>query len=84
MTGAYAGVCLMCGRTLGYLVQGTFFTSPGGVRPERAGHHLRCGYCRGGMLFEPDADLPRDWVAEMRREEAANAPSRRSYRRRAV
>ena len=84
MAGAYAGVCLMCGRTLGYAVEGRFFTSPGGVRPERQGRHLRCGYCHGGILFEADAELPRDWVAEMRREEAASAPPRRAYRRRAV
>jgi hypothetical protein len=84
MAEAYAGVCLLCGRILGYAIQGTFFTSPGGVRPQRQGRHLRCGYCRGGILFEPDAALPRDWVAEMRREEAVSAPLRRAYRRRAV
>ena len=84
MAGAYAGVCLMCGRTLGYAVEGRFFTSPGGVRPQRQGGHLRCGYCGGGVLFEPDPELPRDWVAEMRREEATSVPPRRAYRRRAV
>lgn len=84
MAGAYAGVCLMCGRTLGYVVQGTFITSPGGVRPQQEGRHLRCGYCGGGVLFEPDAQLPRDWVAQMRREEAMSPPPRRAYRRRAV
>jgi DNA-directed RNA polymerase subunit RPC12/RpoP len=84
MAGAYAGVCLMCGRTLGYAVEGRFFTSPGGIRPQRQGQQLRCGYCRGGILFEPEADLPRDWVAERRRAEAASTPPRRAYRRRAV
>jgi DNA-directed RNA polymerase subunit RPC12/RpoP len=84
MVEALAGVCLMCGRTLGYAIQGTFVTSPGGVRPQRQGQHLRCGYCGGGVLFEPEGDLPRDWVAEMRREEAASAQSRRAYRRRAM
>jgi DNA-directed RNA polymerase subunit RPC12/RpoP len=84
MAGAYAAVCLMCGRTLGYAVQGRFFTSPGGIRPQRQGQQLRCGYCRGGILFEPEADLPRDWVAERRRTEAGGAPPRRAYRRRAV
>jgi DNA-directed RNA polymerase subunit RPC12/RpoP len=83
MAGAYAAVCLMCGRTLGYAVQGRFFTSPGGIRPQRQGRQLRCGYCRGGILFEPEADLPRDWVAERRRAEAARTPPRRAYRRRA-
>lgn len=83
MADAYAGVCLMCGRTVGYAIQGTFFIGPGGVRPERQGHYLRCGYCRGGVLFEPDAALPADWVAEFRREEAVSAPSRRAYHRRA-
>ena len=83
MAEAYAGICLMCGRTLGYAVQGRFFTSPGGVRPQRQGQQLLCGYCRGGILFEPAAEFPRDWVAEMRREEAARAQPRRAYRRRA-
>jgi hypothetical protein len=81
---AYAGVCLMCGRTIGYAIQGTFVTRSGGLRPERQGRHLRCGYCHGGILFEPDAELPRNWVAEMRREEAASPTPRRAYRRRAV
>src|SRR5215207_8433737 len=84
MAEAYAGVCMMCGRTLGYAIQGTFVTSPGGTRPVRQGRHWRCGYCRGGILFEPDPTLPSDWVAETRREEAASAQSRRAYRRRAV
>ena len=84
MVEAYAGVCLLCGRTVGYAAQGTFVTSPGGVRPERRGRHLRCGDCGGGILFEPDADVPRDWVAAMRREEAATARVRRAVRRRAV
>ena len=81
---AYGAVCLMCGRTLGFAVEGKFHTSPGGVRPQRQGNHLHCGYCGSGMLFEPEGDLPRDWVAEMRREEAANTQPRRAYRRRAV
>jgi hypothetical protein len=84
MAEAFAGVCLMCGRTLGYAVERRFITSPGGVRPERQGQQLRCGYCRGGILFEPAAELPRDWVAEMRREEAVSTHPRRAYRRRAV
>ena len=84
MAEAYAGVCLMCGRTLGYAVQGRFVTSPGAVRPRRQGRHLRCGHCGGGVLFEPDATLPPDWVAEMHRQAAAGAAPRRVYRRRAV
>ena len=84
MAGAYAGVCLMCGRTLGYAVAGRFFTSPGGVRPQRQGGHLRCGYCGGGVLFEADIEPTPAWVAKMRREEIANLPLRRAYRRRAV
>ena len=84
MAEAYAGICLMCGRTLGYAVQGRFFTSPGGVRPRRQGRHLRCGHCGGGVLFEPDAALPSDWVAKVRREEVAGTVPRRVYRRRAV
>ena len=84
MTPAYAGVCMLCGRTLGYAIQGAFITVPGGRRPERQGRHLGCGYCRGGIIFEPEAELPRDWVAAMKREEAASVPKRRAYRRRAV
>jgi DNA-directed RNA polymerase subunit RPC12/RpoP len=84
MAKAYAGVCMMCGRTVGYAVDGTFFTTPGGRRPERQGRHLRCGYCHGAIIFEPDAMLPPDWIAQQRREEAASIQPRREARRRAV
>ena len=84
MAEAHAGVCLLCGRTLGYAVQGRFFTTPAGVRPQRQGRQLRCGYCRGAILFESEGERPRDWVAELRRGEAASMEPRRAYRRRAV
>jgi hypothetical protein len=84
MAAAYAGVCMMCGRTVGYAVQGTFYTQPGGRTPERQGRHLRCGYCKGVVIFEPDALLPPDWIAQLRRDEAASMQPRREARRRAV
>ena len=84
MAEAYAGICLMCGRTLGYAVDGRFVTSPGGATPRLQRGRLQCGHCGGGVLFEPDAALPPDWVAQMRREEVAGAAPRRVYRRHAV
>ena len=83
MAEAHTGVCLLCGRTLGYAIQGTFVTRPGSLRPERQGRQLRCGYCHGGIIFELEADLPRDRVAERRREEAGSIPLRRASRRQA-
>jgi hypothetical protein len=84
MSQAYAGACMMCGRTVGYVVQGTFYTRPGGRRPERQGCHLRCGDCRGGIIFEPDPMLPPDWLAQLRSDGAGNAQPRQEARRRAV
>jgi hypothetical protein len=84
MAGAYAGSCMMCGRTAGYAVQGTFYTRPGGRKPERQGRHLRCGDCHGGIIFEPDAMLPPDWIAKLRRDEAERFTPRREVRRRAI
>jgi hypothetical protein len=85
MEAASAAVCLLCGRTIGYAVHGTFFTRQGGVRPQRQGQHLRCGDCHGSIFFEPDATLdPPDWIAEMKREEAVSDTPRRAVRRRAV
>jgi hypothetical protein len=51
---AYAVVCLMCGRTFGHILGGRFFAQPGSGGLERDGHRLRCGHCRGSVLFEPD------------------------------
>ena len=84
MAPAYAGSCMMCGRTVGYAVQGTFYTRPGGRKPERQGRHLRCGDCHGGIIFEPDAMLPPDWIAKLRRDASEHAAPRREIRRRAV
>ena len=84
MAVAYAGSCMMCGRMVGYAVQGTFYTRPGGRKPERQGRHLRCGDCHGGIIFEPDAMLPPDWIAKLRRDEAAQFAPRREVRRRAI
>ena len=84
MTVAYAGSCMMCGRTAGYAVQGTFYTRPGGRKPERQGRHLCCGDCHGGIIFEPDAMLPPDWIAKLRRDEAEQFAPRHEVRRRAI
>jgi hypothetical protein len=55
MAAADAGSWLLCGRTVGYAVAGTFFTLPDGRPPDRLGRHLRCGDCKGTIIFEPDA-----------------------------
>ena len=82
--GAYAGACLLCGRTAGYLVRRTFYTCPGGVRPERDGPHLRCGDCRGRILLEPEPTFAvPPWVAILQRDESIVETSRRVIRRRA-
>ena len=84
MNGAYGAVCLMCGRNLGHVVHSRFFPRPGGPPLERDGHRLRCGYCRGSVVFEPDSSFNQvDWVAQRQREEATNPASRRAVRRRA-
>jgi hypothetical protein len=85
MDETYGAVCLMCGRDLGHIVQGKYLARPEGPRLERHGHQLRCGHCHGGVLLEPDPTLqpPRDWIAELKRAEAASGRSRRPYRRRA-
>ena len=82
MAGAYAGVCMLCGRMVGYAVEGTFYTQPGGTKPERQDCHLRCGNCGGGLLFELDV-MPA-WLAEMRGEHVTSTLAPRAYRRRAV
>ena len=82
MAGAYAGSCMLCGRTVGYAVAGTFYTRPGGRRPLRQGRHLRCADCGGHLLFELDA-MPA-WLAEMRGERVPSPLVSRAYRRRAV
>ena len=81
MAGAYEGACMLCGRTVGYAVAGTFYTRPGGRRPQRQGGHLRCGDCGGGLLFELDV-MPA-WLAQMRGETAVSPLELRAYRRRA-
>jgi len=86
MDEAYRAVCLMCGRHLGCVFQGKFVAQPGPATLERDGRQFRCGYCHGGVLFEPDPTVqpPRDWIADMKRAEAASGKPRRTYRRRAV
>jgi DNA-directed RNA polymerase subunit RPC12/RpoP len=70
----YAAVCMLCGRTVGYVLQGTLVNAPGTRRLEREGRRLRCGYCRGDVFFEPDPALDQpDWIAVMRQELAAGA-----------
>ena len=82
MAGAYARSCMLCGRTVGYAVAGTFYTRPGGRRPQRGGRPLRCADCGGHLLFELDV-MPA-WLAEMRGERVPSPPVTRAYRRRAV
>ncbi len=82
MTGAYEGSCMLCGRTVGYAVAGTFYTRPGGRRPQREGGQLRCADCGGGLLFELEV-MPA-WLAEMSGGMTASPPVARAYRRRAV
>jgi hypothetical protein len=81
MTGAYAGSCMLCGRTVGYAVDGTFYTRPGGRRPQPQGCHLRCGDCGGDVLFELDV-MP-TWVAERREGRISSLQGARADRRRA-
>jgi len=82
MAGAYAGACMLCGRTVGYAVAGTFYTRPGGRRPQREGRHVRCADCGGHLLFELDV-MPA-WLAEMRGERVPSPLVARVYRRRAI
>ena len=71
MDTAYAAVCMLCGRDLGYIRRRRFIAKPGAARIRREGRRFRCGHCRGSVLFEPDPSLaPPDWVAEMEREVA--------------
>jgi|RhiMetdeSRZDD1v2_1073273.scaffolds.fasta_scaffold10933_14 DNA-directed RNA polymerase subunit RPC12/RpoP len=84
MDEAYGADCLSCGRTLGYVYQGTFFARPGPATLERDGKRYRCGYCHGSILFQPDPSLKQpDWIAAMKKEEAASGNPRRAYRKRA-
>jgi DNA-directed RNA polymerase subunit RPC12/RpoP len=72
MDEAYGAVCIMCGRHLGCIFQGKYVPWSGTAPLERDGRQYRCGYCHGKILLEPDPTLkpPRDWIAEMKREEA--------------
>ncbi len=72
---AYAAACLLCGRTLGHVIDGRFFSQPGTARPELQAGRLRCGHCHGSVLLEPDPTVssPRDWAAEMHRELATGS-----------
>jgi DNA-directed RNA polymerase subunit RPC12/RpoP len=54
MDTAYAAVCLLCGRTLGAVVGKRFFPVSSGRSVRREGRQLRCGYCGGTILLEPD------------------------------
>ena len=80
MAGAYAGACMLCGRTVGHAVAGTLYTRPGGRRPQRQGGHLRCGDCGGGLF---DLEAMPAWLAEMSGGMAASPLVARAYRRRA-
>ena len=85
MNTAYSATCLLCGRNLGHVVHGRFFVRSGSPLPERDGQRLRCGYCRGSIVFEPDASLTTpDRVAQRQRDEGVRGSPRRAVRRRAV
>ena len=82
--GAYAGACLLCGAHRRLPRSRTFYTCPGGVRPERDGPHLRCGDCWGRILLEPEPTFAvPPWVAILQRDESIVETSRRVIRRRA-
>ena len=81
MDATYAAGCLLCGRTVGFVIGRQFVKGPGSPGIRRDGARLRCGACGGSVLLEPDPTLaPLDWVAEMQRELAAgrNAKKRRT------
>jgi CheY-like chemotaxis protein len=63
---------------------GDVLHTAGRRQPERQGRHLRRGDCHGGIVFEPDAMLRPDWIAQMRREATARLRPQRTVRRRAV
>jgi hypothetical protein len=72
MDTTYAAVCLMCGRDVGRVLRGRLIARPAGPKVQREGRRLRCGYCRGSVILEPDpTGNPRDWIVEMERELAA-------------
>jgi DNA-directed RNA polymerase subunit RPC12/RpoP len=74
MATAYAAVCMLCGRTVGYVLRGTLVSAPGPRKLEREGRRVRCGYCRGSVFLEPEPAVEQpDWVAVMRQELAAGA-----------
>ena len=54
MQETYGAVCMLCGRTLGYVVQRRFFAQPDSPQLKRHGQRLRCGACGGGVLLEAD------------------------------
>jgi hypothetical protein len=69
----YAAGCLLCGRTLGFVIGRQFVRSPNSPGIQRDGRRLRCGYCSGSVLLESDPTVnPPDWAAEMERELAAS------------
>jgi DNA-directed RNA polymerase subunit RPC12/RpoP len=85
MNDAYDAVCMMCGRTLGYVFQNRFFPQPGGAKLEREGPTFRCGYCRGSILLEANPTrVPPDRVTGVEQPAVAGVRPRRAYRRRAV
>ena len=78
MDATYAASCLLCGRTLGSVLERRFVRSPGSPGIRREGTRLRCGACSGSVLLEPDPTIAlTDWVAEMQRELADGRSSRK-------
>ena len=55
---AYTVSCLLCGRQLARVVNGRLDIAAGQPMLRRAGRALRCGYCRGNAVVEPDISAP--------------------------
>jgi hypothetical protein len=84
MNDACSAVCLMCGRSPGFLVARTLVIAPGSaVRVQH--RRLRCGRCHGSIVFETDDSLKQpDWNAQLQRDEARGGTLRRIARRRVI
>jgi hypothetical protein len=77
-------VCMMCGRSPGYLDATKFVVAPGAtVRIH--GRRLLCDHCEGNIVFEPDDSLNQpDWVALTKRDATGGDALLRVARRRAI
>jgi hypothetical protein len=84
MVEARSAVCMMCGRSPGYLVAGRLVVGVGrAVRFQR--RRLRCDHCHGSIVFEPDDSLKQpDRVALTHRDAAGGDSSLSVARRRTI